>query len=887
MNEKIVDIVSQILIGRLNYVAIENFDLDCELKIQKNPFTGQALTGEDRIEIEKRLLEFMHFKRSHDSAVLIPVSIVADPKEHEEWYDDWLDKNNNEISSYYWKRLEDYLSGVLTDKYGPEEAGRIVKSIDEATYGIIKKLENPNRRTFNTKGLVVGYVQSGKTANFTALIAKAADAGYKFIIVLAGIHNILRIQTQIRLDKELTGMNDRCLAELFINEPSDAKVWNRLSSARYENGGEFAAVNLDPFSSFCKRATPTLAVIKKNVTVLENLTEYIKEADARSRSKMPLLIIDDEADQASIDTKANDPDTRPSATNECIRTLLALFPKKAYVGYTATPFANVLIDMKAQDEILEDDLYPRNFIVSLPEPEGYFGTATIFQGELSNAFVKKIDENKKKQKDEESKILVKGKLTVSLIRAIEEFIICCAVRNIRGHRIKPMSMLIHVSHKIRDMEAVYKLVDDYLGALNAQYGDSKGKELLRKEYRQRWSEFKKDARLIDDELSLNNRLPEYSMIWNEVDKVLSVVRCIQLNSMSEDKLDYTKEEEIKVIAIGGNQLSRGLTLEGLMTSYYLRPSRQYDTLLQMGRWFGYRKGYEDLTRVHTTELIWESFRHLALVEEEMRSEIYRYEEEDKTPAEVAIAIRDHRRLNVTSPNKMGAAKLRKSSFSGQLNQTIWLPLDKPEALKANYRLGSNFISTIGKSFEFRKKDSQYLARNVPGDFVLNEFLKKYTFVDNDSISGAGLDSKGLLEYIDRRMHDKEPELLKWNVCVISNVNASKENKTIEYGGLKLNPIQRSRKHTSRGYNVGVLTEPDHLRIDLPAGIKDPMDKRQTPLLLMYLLWKNSKAKENIEIPREGQRIDLYRYLKSEKVDVLGLAFVIPNSKREPYSYIGQ
>ena len=205
--------------------------------------------------------------------------------------------------------------------------------------------------------------------------------------------------------------------------------------------------------------------------------------------------------------------------------------------------------------------------------------------------------------------------------------------------------------------------------------------------------------------------------------VIDKISILELNSSTEDRLDYSSGEEIKVIAVGGNQLSRGLTLEGLMTSYYLRRSRQYDTLLQMARWFGYRSGYEDLTRVHTTAEIWELFEHLALVEEEIRSEIYRYEEEDKTPEELAIIIRDHSTLNVTAPNKMGAATVRQASFSKSLNQTIWLPLDEPDKLKANFELGENLINSINNSYKFEEPQKGiYLAKNIPGREVLQEFL---------------------------------------------------------------------------------------------------------------------------------------------------------------------
>lgn len=874
------------LIKRVNYVGAENFQIDKEIEEYQDQITREGIPTEIKDAVKEKLLDRINYRESHDGAVLIPISVVDDPKEHEEWYEEWITKHDNIQDQYYWKRLENFLEKALTDKYGSTNAGRIVKSIDEATFGIMENMANPRRKEFSYKGLVLGYVQSGKTANFTALIAKAADAGYKFIVVLAGIHNILRLQTQIRLDKELTGINDRKLDEKFISTPSDIKQWNRLTSATIEDKdkGEFRRGSSTlPFSVYCEKSNPTLAVIKKNCRVLDRLIDYVKEAGSDSLEKMPLLIIDDEADQASVDGNATDPDSDPTATNFRIRKLMSLFTRKAYVGYTATPFANVLIDMTSEDEQIEDDLYPRNFIVSLPEPKGYFGASRIFEGDLSDEFVKVVPDEKEN--------LILGRMTENLAHAIDDFLFSCAVRNLRGQRNKPMSMLIHVSHKIDDMSTVKLLVETYFSDVRDRYSDIVGKEKLKKEYGQSWVEFGRHSKKINNELQTKNELPDFEEVWSELSSVFDKISILELNSSTEDRLDYSSGEEIKVIAVGGNQLSRGLTLEGLMTSYYLRRSRQYDTLLQMARWFGYRSGYEDLTRVHTTAEIWELFEHLALVEEEIRSEIYRYEEEDKTPEELAIVIRDHSTLNVTAPNKMGAATVRQASFSKSLNQTIWLPLDEPDKLKANFELGENFINSINNSYKFEEPQKGiYLAKNIPGREVLQEFLNKYQFVDKQKTGGPGLDAERLIGYVYRRINDVDkPELLKWNIAVVGNRTAVKGCSSLNYGGLEINRIQRSRKHREKGFNIGVLTEPEHLRIDLGTGANDPYDGRspQNPLLLLYLIWSDSKARNNPASPQYGERINLFRFIDSAKIDPLGLAIVLPESKADPYDFIGQ
>jgi hypothetical protein len=307
----------------------------------------------------------------------------------------------------------------------------------------------------------------------------------------------------------------------------------------------------------------------------------------------------------------------------------------------------------------------------------------------------------------------------------------------------------------------------------------------------------------------------------------------------------------------------------------------------MARWFGYRQGYEDLTRVHTTRPIWNSFEHLALVEQELRGEIYRYEEERLTPLQMQLVIRSHTNLRVTAPNKMGAAQLRQISYSGSLNQTIWYPLDQPEILRSNYNIGESFIRNINDRIGFTliNDSGVYLAnQKVAGQTVLDDFLNRYTFVDRERTGGPGLDDENLLSYVFRRLNDSIPELTEWSIAVIGNINPTSENLPINYGGINLNRIQRSRKHTARGYNIGVLTEPGHDEIDLANGeVRSP----QNPLLLLYIIWSGSKARNPRDHPQYDERIDLYGFINTERIDVLGLAIKLPASRYEPFDYIGQ
>ncbi|MDO6433130.1 Z1 domain-containing protein [Flavitalea sp. BT771] len=878
MNEAVLRIID-ILAKRFRLKGSE-FNLAQELEI-KDPVTEKGLTEEEKVYVKKNLLTIIQYKESHDGTSLVPVSVVTDPKKHEEWYGDWLQENNNPADSYYWHRLEDFLSIELTEKYGYEKAGRIIRSIDEATRVIMRNLANPHRTEFSYKGLVVGYVQSGKTANFTALIAKAADAGYRLIIVLAGIHKVLRKQTQVRLDKELTGYKEVDTEENYIDPPGAAHRWTRLTTA--EN--DFSAKSQAAFNVLGRHETPTLVVVKKNTRVLNSLIRYFSKASPDLRAGIPVLVIDDEADQASIDTNANNSDADLSKTNDSIRRLLKLFSKKAYVGYTATPFANVLIDMGSFLDTHEDDLYPRNFIVSLPEPQGYFGSSMIFSGDLAERFVKNIP-------DESGQLIRERAMGVHLSEAIDLFLLSCAVRNLRGDSRKPMSMLVHVTHIVTQMSAIYELIYDYVRMITGRYGNNEHAAVLKEEYAQLWVSFSADAEAINKGLHIDRSLPAFDEVWEELADVLSALRILELNSSSYDKLDYSTDEEVKVIAVGGNQLSRGLTLEGLMMSYYLRASKQYDTLLQMGRWFGYRQGYEDLTRVFTTGHIWESFEHLSLVESELRSEIYRYEDDGLTPLDMAVSIRAHHTLTVTAPNKMGAARFRKISYSKSINQTIWLPLDNPDMLEENYRLGESFIAAIGGAGGFRTVSGSgvFLAdRKADGRQVLEDFLARYRFVGKEGMYGPGLDHGRLLEYINRRITGFSPELTQWSVAVAGNLKPQYKGDPVLYGGLRINRPGRSRKYTEKGYNIGVLTESDHLKIDLGHDAADPYDGRtaQNPLLLLYLIAKDSKSSTQKPNPTVNERIDLFQGIETEHKDVLGIAIVLPESPQEPSDYIGQ
>jgi hypothetical protein len=760
-----------------------------------------------------------------------------DPKKHTEWEPDCKKR-------FYWRKQREFLMITLAIKNGKNESARIINSIDFETDTILKNLESPLRNEFDSRGLVVGYVQSGKTANFTALIAKAADAGYRFIIVLAGIHDELRQQTQIRIDRELTGHNNLNLNGDFIgwSDYEEARRWHNLTSAGWLDGketGEFSGKGINKFKDiFLSKERPVLAIIKKNVKIMERLIKWIENSDEKDRLNVPLLIIDDEADQASVDGNANKDETDPTKTNEKIRKIIELFDRKAYVGYTATPFANVFIQHDSEHEKLGDDLYPRNFIHSLPEPSGYFGTRRIFADDLDNYFVKKIIDSKKEKKQ----LVDIGSITDDLVSSVYDFIIGIALRNLRGQKELPMSMMINVDHRVNKMNRIGDAVKDYVLKSLPNHYDIAAIERA-------YIKFILDSKQLNNKLSTDNKFFNWEIVKDEIIDViqLKTIKISVLNSSNEDKLDYAKDPSMKVIAVGGNKLSRGLTLEGLMVTFYLRESKQYDTLLQMGRWFGYRKGYEDLVRIYTNNTLWRQFKDLAIVELEFRESIAEMvnDEPPKTPKEFAVAVRQILGLLPTAKNKLGAARLE-SHFGGSQVSVTRLTLDKPKIIDANLGYVSELIkqiSSAGKVFSpvVSKSDiPSKIATNVPA-FLMESFIRNFHIATDTYGSTLEFDKNNILKYLSKKTI--KGELLGWNVALIS-IGKNDDNNIISLpGNIEIRAVNRARMKTSPvngAYNIKAISSKADRVIDLAVGAKNEYDGRTSPLLLIYFISRNSK-----------------------------------------------
>ena len=570
----------------------------------------------------------------------------------EKGYEPWLENARANIVPYYWERYKK----LLGKKHFSTQ---VVATLDDVTDRILGLTENPEKpEPWNRRGMVVGHVQSGKTANYTGLICKAADAGYRLIVVIAGIHNNLRNQTQLRIDEGFVGRDSARL--LSRKEDSFVGVGTFDQTRRpvtftnsLKDFSKAMATGIGIPLQTLKE--PAVFVIKKNSNTLKNLLEWLAEHNAKRGGKKveaPMLIIDDEADNASINVSHGKGEV--SKINGQIRSLLDMFERACYVGYTATPFANIFIDPDSDHEMFGQDLFPKNFIVSLDPPTNYFGANRVFLQE-SEQVIRHIEDNEDVLPLKHAKDLRIITLPNSLMDAVRAFVVARAIRLVRGHARQHCSMLVNTS-RFTDVQSQ-----------------------LRNELHNRLESIKSSVRvhgaldpagaLTDSEIKALHDIweREYSHIegldWNAIQQKLhdaaAPIKVVEVNSKSSGTLNYTDHANngLNVIAVGGYSLSRGLTLEGLMVSYFLRNSMMYDTLMQMGRWFGYRPEYDDLCRVWMPEEAEGWYAHVAEAIEELREELRRMEAAGATPEEFGLRVRSHpTALIVTARNKMGSGE---------------------------------------------------------------------------------------------------------------------------------------------------------------------------------------------------------------------------------------
>jgi hypothetical protein len=736
---------------------------------------------------------------------------------------------------------------LLNEGRSQEEIDEVVKSSSQ----ILGLLSSPITDEFASRGLVLGYVQSGKTTNFIATISQAADEGYRLIIVLSGVTNNLRKQTQERLERSLTGENP--------------KNWNWLTSIDSDFTASMNANDL--LSAPSKRV---IAVVKKNNSRLKRLKSWLESAPIAVRQGLPVLIIDDEADQATVNSHKLL--NRQTAINKTLTSMLkpTFLPKNAYLGYTATPFANILSNAKD-----ETQLFPRDFIYPLKRSDKYFGAEQLFGREpideadqavlTERNIIIPIDHDDRDALGtliDPNNHVVPTDLPASLHDAIHWFVVATAARRIRSKKNKFSTMLIHTSGRIPSHKDMKTLVGKYLTYLNGLPAADIDEKL-----RNCWNDRSSDGWLEGD-----SEILKWDEIKQEALNVLDTSKLIVDNSKSDDRLVYDFQEEdsaVPYIVIGGNTLARGLTLEGLICSYFMRTSSAYDSLLQMGRWFGYRVGYEDLQRIWMQDDLISNFRHMALVEEEIRQQIDQLAAEGLDPSQVPIRIRDHKILTITALNKMNYAKRVQIGYSDTRVETISLD-SKVEVLLANQLATKKLIEKIkvsGLDITMKNPEGWPIFNDVPWAIV-SEFFEEYKWVD----SATRANGKFIKTYIDA--HQGHGDMEKWNVFIyqISSANAP----IIDLGnGISATAIQRSALDKSKeNHTVNI----HHLVSSIDGSADVGLSKKSVTAQL------KAQGKKVSDTTLRSLRLESP---PSAKRGLLGIYIVDKDSKKEPKAKLRQ
>ena len=801
---------------------------------------------------------------SVDSRMGLGVSLVDVEAEHDA---DWVYKRSDSV----WFYSNAYEKFLKSEKWAPN----IVQRLSDVGTKILGHLQDPlSEGTWDRRGLVIGHVQSGKTANYLGLTAKAADAGYKFIIVIAGIHNNLRKQTQERVDEGFVGRS---------SDPETRKTIG-VGCAGYPHPATLTTV----YSDFNKQShdksgwkindfsKPVILVIKKNVSTLKYLHHWLKELNAEGTGKIsdvPMLMIDDEADHASINTKKEDLD--PTKTNRMLREILSLFDKSCYVGYTATPFANIFINPEAYDDEAREELFPRDFIYSLDAPNTYFGPDKVFlDDENSGRILQPINDCEEYLPFSHQKDHGIPDLPPSLYRAILQFIVVKAIRNLRGQKNKHCSMMVNVSrfvaiqNTVRDFISTYeKLVREAVKANYAMPEDISSQN----------EHMKSIKNIFDQDFS------HCEFDWPSVKSILfeaiDSVRIFVVNSKSDEVLDYKKYEKdgasLTAIAVGGLSLSRGVTIEGLCISYMYRNTRMYDTLMQMGRWFGYRPGFEDLCRVHLSVDSINWYSHIAVSADDLREQIKQMHRDGLSPKKFGLYVRAHPdSLLVTARNKMRSGEKIKvrQNFSGRLIESYILPTDDKINVSNRQLIEKYWKSGFGKGVAALKSTGrgwfiQDVATNVIEDFLL--FFRTHTdFVERRSAAVSYL--KTIAEKFP--VADVLLISLKDNKAQAENYNLGSQNRN---SATLLGNLWRLRKDrvASRGdEKLGLTDDQKDEAIELVKdSCKKPSDfhyrsVRQKPLLMLHMLDLGSEPGQQKNVPAFGISFPTGDY--SEGVEVI-------------------
>jgi len=735
-----------------------------------------------------------------------------------------------------------------------------VGNLDSESTTIVSLLDNPGKLKFSTRGLVVGHVQSGKTGNMAAVIAKAADTPFKFFLVLSGMTDTLRHQTQVRLQQD-------------VKDTASPNRWHLWTTTDTETNGSVEKGEFDhpATGGFAFDNKNQLAVMKKNAGVLRRFLAKLKNTDDATLRNTPFLIIDDECDQASVNSAALQ--KAVTKINGYIREILAKLPRAAYIGYTATPFANVLIDPSVQE-----DLYPRHFIHALSRPKNYFGAERLFgRGALDGDHsdiqqgvdmirIVPASELLKLRPASGKKVAFTCEVSTSLSSAIRYFVLVTAARLSRGQGEEHSSMLVHTSVLNSVHRSTEASIRPHLADIAAKLGSDDATILA--ELTEQWNE--EQEHVLAEQFDLK-RVP-FERLKEHLSEVASSIEVKVENWSSTNRIDYSVPAR-RYLIIGGNVLARGLTLEGLSVSFFLRSSSQYDTLMQMGRWFGYRRGFEDLPRIWMEQDVMQSFLDLATVEEEIRRDIRRYAEEEITPEEFGVRIRRIPGMTITAPAKMRTAVTVEIGYAGSHQQTTRFHRRNAEWLKQNWLAGDALV----RAGRLDVTGDTPVLRGVPALEIIS-FLRAY----NIHASHKPMAREFLIEYIEKNA------ATDWNVAIVQGNNTA---PLVDIGRLpNLRTVNRSAMaHSGDEASIKALMSKQDLLADVVnrkdySGDKSWESYKQfreqkglPPLLLLYPI---DHASEPLRDPGGQVREKL-----DAAHDVLGVGLVFPGTHGKAQVYV--
>jgi hypothetical protein len=777
----------------------------------------------------------------------------------------WLTAERKKEMENFWNYSDRYFTLL-------EKAGRSEKVIDETkktSLDILEKMGDPKSgEEFYVKGLVVGSVQAGKTQNFNAVINRAIDSGYGLIIVLAGLMEDLRNQTQLRIENDIIGEG--------LDIDTDTLVKKGVGAIRrFGNMGDSSVtqvISITSAKSDFKKSLldadfslnhTNILVCKNNVSVLRNLIVWLHDylEENKDQHDIPLLILDDEADNASLNNEGKRGREYASKTNGHIRALLALFKRKTYLGYTATPFANILADRndapennwivkyklrgQSEEKALQrvDNLFPDDFIVMLNPPTNYVGAKQIFEttkpidnkAELKIPLVELVDDNiehfpdkvyfstdgelagvlkiksqnewnerigmfnsyldfadyKEYRRQTRSSRTDDGfprKLPDSIKESILCFILSIAIRESR----KPAmvnstmfnphnSMLIHISRYTLWQNSLRSLIDLYIRDLQSslQLDDPGNPSSIFANFERIW--FKYYSTIIEH---VSDYLPKgyddeflkpisFETIKNNfLTDAIKGIEVKAVNSSTGDKLVYPRNTPKKYIAIGGNRLSRGFTLEGLTVNYFVRSTDYSDALLQMGRWFGYRPGYLDCCKLFITLDSMEKYDLVTRTIEELEMEFRKMEEKNRTPANFILRVKKHPgALKITRPSILRDTKEVNWSYQDTLEQSTNFVIRKNKIESVWDQFRNSIVVKL--KFENKKKedgsDAGFLTAQTDIAGVL-EILKLENNFGNETCDS-------IIKFIERCRDVNK--LTKWTIAIKTTGRAkSNEGKGI-------------------------------------------------------------------------------------------------------------